>query len=113
MKNIVKTVVFIMIILMIITINSTTYGFSVSDLQGTKFDNANAKSLVNVLITAFSVIGSVISVVVLVVLGIKYMLGSTEEKAQYKQSLLPYVIGCILVFAASPIAGIVYSIIPK
>ena len=55
--------------------------------------------------------GSVISVVVLIVLGIKYMLGSAEEKAQYKKSLQPYVIGSILVFAASVIAGIVFKII--
>ena len=49
------------------------------------------------------------SVIVLIILGLKYMMGSVEEKAAYKKTLLPYVIGAALVFAASAIAGIIYS----
>ena len=41
------------------------------------------------------------------------MVGSVDEKAQYKKTLVPYVIGCILVFTASTIAGLVYQIAPK
>mgnify|MGYP000776194846 len=41
------------------------------------------------------------------------MLGSTEEKAEYKKSMLPYVIGAVFVFASSAIAGAIYNIIPK
>ena len=47
---------------------------------------------------------------VLVVLGIKYMIGSAEEKAEYKKTMIPYIIGAILVFAASAIASIVMGI---
>lgn len=54
-------------------------------------------------------IGAVISVLILVVLGIKYMLGSAEEKAEYKKTMLPYLIGAVLVFAASAIARVVYQ----
>lgn len=54
-------------------------------------------------------VGSVAAVVVLVVLGIKYMIGSTEEKAEYKKTLIPYVIGAILIFAASNVASVVYN----
>lgn len=56
-----------------------------------------------------STIGSVISVIVLIVLGIKYMMGSAEEKAEYKKTLMPYVIGAGMVFAASAIAGVIYQ----
>ena len=45
----------------------------------------------------------------LVVIGIKYMMGSAEEKAEYKKTLMPYIIGAALVFAASAIAGIIYG----
>ena len=55
-------------------------------------------------------VGIVVSVVVLVVLGIKYMIGSAEEKAEYKKTMIPYIIGAILVFAASAIASIVMGI---
>lgn len=45
-------------------------------------------------------IGIVVAVAVGIVLGIKYMLGSLEEKAEYKQTLLAYVISCSVVFGA-------------
>ena len=56
-----------------------------------------------------STIGSVISVIVLIVLGIKYMMGSAEEKAEYKKTMLPYIIGAALVFAAATIASVVFN----
>lgn len=55
------------------------------------------------------VVGSIAAVAVLVVLGIKYMMGSTEEKAEYKKTLIPYLVGAVLIFAASNIAGMVYD----
>ena len=55
-------------------------------------------------------VASFASVGILVVLGIKYMMGSTEEKAEYKKTLLPYVIGAVFVFGASTIAGYLYNV---
>ena len=55
------------------------------------------------------VLGVVIAVVVLMVLGIKYMMGSAEEKAEYKKTMIPYLVGAILIFAASTIANVVYQ----
>ena len=37
------------------------------------------------------------------------MMGSAEEKAEYKKTLLPYIIGAAFVFAASTIASIIFS----
>lgn len=54
-------------------------------------------------------VGSIVAVLVLVVLGIKYMMGSTEEKAEYKKTMIPYVVGAVLIFAASNVAGFVYN----
>lgn len=63
------------------------------------------QNIVKIVTTA----GSIISVIVLVVLGIKYMMGSAEEKAEYKKTLLPYIIGAVFVFAASTIAGVIFN----
>lgn len=73
-------------------------------------DVSKINNLGNQVITIVSTIGSVVSVIILVVLGLKYMMGSAEEKAEYKKTLLPYIIGAALVFAASTIAGIVFSV---
>ena len=55
-------------------------------------------------------IAMVIAVVMVAVLGIKYMMGSVEEKAEYKKSFVPLIIGAILVFGASAIAKIIISV---
>ena len=54
-------------------------------------------------------VGVVIAVVILMVLGIKYMMGSAEEKAEYKKTFIPYIVGAVLIFAASTIANVVYQ----
>ena len=54
-------------------------------------------------------VGVVVAVVILIVLGIKYMMGSASEKAEYKKTMIPYLVGAILIFAASTIANVVYE----
>ncbi len=70
---------------------------------------AGIQKVGNQIVTIVSVVGSLAAVIVLVVLGIKYMMGSADERAEYKKTLMPYVIGAALVFAASAIAGMVYN----
>lgn len=50
------------------------------------------------ILTIITNIGVAVSVIMLATLGIKYMLGSVEEKAEYKQSLIPYVVGAFILF---------------
>lgn len=52
-------------------------------------------------------VGIAASVIILMVIGFKYLTGSVEEKADYKKSLMPYVVGAIILFGASTIAGFV------
>ncbi len=54
-------------------------------------------------------VGIVLSVIVLIVIGIKYMMGSAEEKAEYKKTFMPYIIGAALIFAASVFAQVAYD----
>ena len=54
--------------------------------------------------------GVVIAVIVLMVLGIKYMMGSAEEKAEYKKTMIPYVVGAVLVFAGTSLVKVIYSL---
>ena len=45
-------------------------------------------------------LGVILSVVVGLVLGIKFVLGSIEEQAKVKEMLIPYVLGCVVIFGA-------------
>ena len=99
------------IALMIAMSASVVYGLTPEEL------NANASATGTTQVQTFGqnimgviqVLGVVIAVIVLMVLGIKYMMGSAEEKAEYKKTMIPYLVGAILIFAASTIANVVYQ----
>lgn len=69
----------------------------------------NVLSIGNKVIGIVQAVGSIASVIVLICIGIKYMMGSVEEKAEYKNTLIYYVIGAVLVFAISNITAIIYN----
>ena len=54
-------------------------------------------------------ISIIIAIVVLMVIGIKFIIGGTQEKAEYKKSLLPVVVGVILVVFATTIVKILFG----
>lgn len=57
-----------------------------------------------------NVIGVVIAVMAVVAIGIKYMLGSVEERADYKKTAITYLIGAFLIFSVTTIPNILYQI---
>lgn len=59
------------------------------------------------LIGIIRVIGIIVTVVTLMILGIKYMTGSVQEKADYKKTMIPYLIGVALFFSLSQIIPII------
>lgn len=54
--------------------------------------------------------GVIVAVIIASVLGIKFMLGSVEEKADIKAAMVPFIIGCVVVFGAFGIWKIVVTI---
>ena len=75
--------------------------------------SADTSTVVNLgatIVTIMQTIGIVVAVVVLLVLGIKYMMGSAEEKAEYKKTMIPYLVGAILIFASTTIVNVVYNV---
>ncbi len=89
--------------------NTNSSGVSPTNFTGKNTNVSGITNIGNQLITIISTVGSIASVIVLVILGLKYMIGSAEEKAEYKKTLLPYIIGAALVFAASAIATVIFS----
>ncbi len=123
MKTLVKQKkIIILFIIFILTILFTSQALAADYYQSPDFINRSShvqgagnqqllNDTINKMVTILSSIGSILSVIVLIILGIKYMMGSIEEKAQYKKSLTPYISGCVIVFAASTLTGLVYNII--
>lgn len=65
----------------------------------------------NSIIGTITVVASIISVISLIILGIKYMLGSVEERAEYKKVLWPYFVGAIMVFGITNIINLVINLV--
>lgn len=52
-------------------------------------------------------IGAAVAIIATLILGMKYMYSSPDEKAEVKKKLIPYIIGGILVFGAVQLVKIV------
>ena len=106
MKKILRIIVMIIVLMMLFM--TVSNGFSVSDLTGNQTDMKGLEDTGNYVVSIITTIGIVVSVIVVAVIGIKYMLGSAGERAEYKKTLLPYLIGAALTFGASTFAQIIY-----
>lgn len=79
--------------------------------KGEGDESQKLQDKINPIIHIIQVIGSIVSVVALIAIGIKYMLGSIEEKAEYKKTLLPYIIGAVIVFSISNLVGVIFDLV--
>lgn len=65
----------------------------------------------NVITTVIRNVGIILSVIVLMIIGIKEMTASVEEKSVIKQALPGYLIGVIMVVAITTLPSIIYSLV--
>lgn len=57
----------------------------------------------NVIFNILLLLGTFMTAIVGAIIGIKYMLASAEDKAKVKESMIPYILGCIVIFGATGI----------
>jgi len=68
---------------------------------------AFSRNIYNILLT----IGIVVAVLTGAIIGIKYMLGSVEEKADIKGLLIPYIAGCVIIFGSFAIWKLIVTLL--
>ena len=116
-----NTFIILTIIISLLTVIIPNYCYAKDNLglgnlneyQGTNSGSTKLVDKANIILASIRNIGIVLSVVMLIIIGIKYMFGSIEEKANYKKTLLPYLIGAVLLFTGSLIPEIIYKITQK
>ena len=105
-----KILTMVATILLVVSLGaSTVLGLTPGDMQGTDPTSTDIQDLGNKIIGILQTVGVVLSVVILIILGIKYMMGSAEEKAEYKKTMIPYLMGAAFIFLAPTIANVVYN----
>ena len=109
-------VILLMLIILIASFFVTNYCYaddlglgSLNNYKGGAATPEKLSNRVGKILGIIRIIGTVTSVVMLIVIGLKFMLGSVEEKAEYKQSLKPYIIGALLLFTGTLIPQLMYE----
>lgn len=123
MRKYIKNILMLFIILNIIILPSTnTYASVFGDVfsQGEDFIAIGTESTISEedlrtptsnMFNMLFIIGIGLSVIVGGILGIQFMLASAEDKAKIKESLIPYVIGCAVIFGSFTIWRVVILIL--
>lgn len=109
-KVLITVLCFAMVVTMSATVLATTDIGGITIKPETKTEGADSAAKIgNQILGIIQVVGIILSVGCLMILGIKYMMGSAEEKAEYKKTFIPYLIGALLLFAASAFAKTIYN----
>lgn len=108
-KRIVKIITVLLIIATILS--SVNMVFGISDLAEQPVINNGGLSViegpVGNIIGVVQYICYAAAVILLVLLGVKFMTASPDAQAEIKKSAIIYVVGAILVFAAGVILGLI------
>ena len=111
-KKLVKILTTILLIVMMVSVAANCFAIDPSEITGSTSGTGSTeianvgKSIVGILQT----VGIILSVIVLIILGIKYMMGSASEKAEYKKTMIPYIVGAVLIFAGTSLVRVIYSL---
>lgn len=115
MKKRFKIILYVFIILlMLLSFNTKVYADStMGDVissaddflsQGsqdqTPITDEAVKDTSNLIYNVLLTIGTIVAVIWGIIIALKFITGSVEDKANIKETLIPYVVGCIIIFGA-------------
>lgn len=117
MKNTVKILTVLLIVITLISFATSTFAAAGKALDPKSInatysdDNSELTTKAGKIMGMIRNIAAIAAVIIIMVLGVKYMLGSVEEKAEYKKSFMPLIVGIVLVVAASSIAAFIFNMV--
>lgn len=85
---------------------------AMQNLAGAEVEDASGKmgNILNSVIAIIQVAGTGISMIMVTLLGIKYILASPSDKADVKKQIAPMVIGAVILFASVNLVGIIADV---
>ena len=116
MNKTIKILSIVLVTIMLVASISTVVNADVTstlttlDNQAKGASNSDITNFGGTLIGILQIAGTIAAVVILMIIGIKYMMGSAEEKAEYKKVMIPYIIGAVLLFVAPHLVRVVYQL---
>ena len=121
LNKIAKIVVAVLLIsLVIVMLSNVVSAYNTSTDLSTMFEGEDesgaseaAGNIIGTIINIAQVIGMGVAIIMLVVLAIKYIAASPEGKAEIKKNATIYIVGAVILFAASGILGIIRNFAVK
>lgn len=121
-KNIISLIAIVMLVL--VSLSNQVYAVDEIVNSGSDFlkvgkNEYNSNSPINEtalqdtsnkIYNIFFAIAVVIAIAVGMIIGIQFVMGSVDEKAKIKETLVPYVVGCVVIFSAFTIWKLVMEI---
>lgn len=86
-------------------LNTEDYHTTVTYPDGKEIFNKGA-----VIVRILRNIAAVVAVASITIIGFRYMIGSVEQKAEYKQTMVPVIIGIILIVGLAALLTAIQSI---
>lgn len=114
-RKVIKVVSILLMILMVATMLSTSVFATWDNMDINQFNSVSDKSgasgtftqVVGAIITLVQVVGMGVAIIMLIVMAIKYISAAPSEKAELKKGITIYVVGAIVLFAASGILQVI------
>ena len=110
-KRIMKFISIMLLVAMAVSVAVpalATYDINQFDGKGnTGGADASLQNVIGAIITLVRIVGTGVAIIMLIVLAIKYISAAPGDKADIKKHAVVYVVGAVVLFAATGILGIV------
>lgn len=111
MKTKTKKFLLIVFLISVTLLGHSSFAMSIEDISpaytpDSKKIEGFGKEVLGIIIN----IAALSSVAILAYIGLRFMFGSVEQKAEYKKSLLPLAIGMLIVLSATTITRLVWKL---
>lgn len=112
------TIVFLVFIMLLFSYN-TVFGVGSSDIKSTFNGDTSfqpkaqgiANNIIFSILDVTRTIGAAVAIIILMIIGSKYMLASAGDRADIKKYAINYIIGAVILFAAAGILTIIRDFI--
>lgn len=116
MKNkTLKIIAVLLIAIALITLSTTivraTTGFEPIEPKPAGTAGEKVTNTAGQILTIVRIVGMAVAVIMLTILGIKYVAASPNEKADYKKGMTVYVVGAVLLFGASALLSFIQKFV--
>lgn len=116
MKNkTLKIIAVLLIAIALITLSTTivraTTGFEPIEPKPAGTAGERVTNTAGQILTIVRIVGMAVAVIMLTILGIKYVAASPNEKADYKKGMTVYVVGAVLLFGASALLSVIQKFV--